>query len=98
MANLLDQQVIEQRNKHNMITFLGQFYGFTTEVIFLAVFLFTLAGAGDNNELKGVAIVMKFMEFGGLSLVEVLTSEGLRKSMFKDFNMIMTCAANCFNF
>ena len=97
MAKLLGRQVTKERNRQNVITFLGQFYGFATEVTFLAVFLFTLAGNKDNNELKGIAIVMKFMEFGCLSLVEVLTSERLRKDMFNDFNTIMSLFTNCFN-
>ena len=97
MAHLLHPPEIRARNKCNVISFLGQFWGFVTELTFLAVLLFTLTAGGDNTDLKGVIFIIKFMEFGVLSLVEVLTSDGLTNSMLEDFNMIISVFTNCFN-
>ena len=84
----LRPEVTKQRNRTNAISFLGQFYGFATEATFLTAYLVIIATDDKNTEMKALAVVFKFMEFGVLSLVEILASEQLRRMMFQDLRVV----------
>jgi len=87
IKKLLTEDVIRARNIKNVGTFLGQFYGFVFECAFTISILFILYFAGEQkNNFKAVANLAKFINFGLLSAVEVLSSPVLRgymKSKFK---------------
>ena len=81
----LTEDVIKARNVKNATNFLGQFYGFMTEYIFVvAIFLIILFEGRNSSNFKGYAITAKFMDFGLLSAVEVLTSPSLRGFMKRE--------------
>ena len=84
----LESEVTRQRNKKNLTTFIAQLYGFATECAFLVVFLIILASDGTNTTTKAMAVVIKYIEFGGLCLVEIMSSETLRKIMLGDFQKV----------
>ena len=88
VKKMLDPQVTKQRNRKNLTSFLGQFFAFMTEITFLVVFLIILIADSSNTTTKSVAVVIKFMEFGGLSLVEIISSDELRTMMHEDWKKI----------
>ena len=79
MKKILSHDVIQDRNIKNVSTFLGQFYGFLTESIFLIVTILLIHFADENtHQIKAVAALLKYADFGLLSAVEVYSSPGLR--------------------
>ena len=79
IRKLLTEDVIRRRNIKNITTFLGQFYGFLVEYAFLFVILVLTGFTQEQKELtRALAIIIKFMDFGLLSAVEVLSSQKLR--------------------
>ena len=71
---------VKQRHRKNAITFLGQFYGFMVECIIT----FGLALTMDRNANIGyrlLLIICIWLEFGVLSVIEVMASEGLREKL-----------------
>ena len=74
----LSQECTRHRNRSNAITFIGQFYGFWTEFVFLVIFITCIVLGKSNIQLKALVTVIKYIEFGILSTVEVSTSETLR--------------------
>ena len=86
IKKLLSKECIRHRNRCNAITFIGQFYGFSTEFVFMVVINICIVLGKSNIQIKALAIIVKYMEFGILSMVEVLASESLRnifiESMF----------------
>ena len=95
IKDLLDPQVTKQRNRKNLTTFLGQMYAFATECGFLVIFLIILATDSTDTSTKAMALVIKTMEFGGLSLVEIITSENLRNMMVDDFKKVKSVFTLC---
>ena len=81
---LMDPKDVRKRNTTNVITFIGQFYGFLVEGTFIAIFLLlTIISRLDvspsfNNFVRSVAVIAHFLNFGVLSAVEVLVSPSLR--------------------
>ena len=79
ISKILTEDVIRSRNKKNIGTFLGQFYGFIMEYSFLFVlFLLTIFDDVENNHTKATLVMIKFVDFGLLSAVDVMTSPSLR--------------------
>ena len=82
ITRLLTQDIIRDRNIKNVSTFIGQFYGFAMEYAFLGSLLFFVNFADEHtNQFKAITVMVKFMDFGLLSSVEVLSSPGLRSFM-----------------
>ena len=78
IAKLLDPRETRNRNTNNVVTFLGQFYGFLIEITFIgAIFLLTHVPSSLSHFVKSIAIITHFLNFGVLSAVEVLTSPSL---------------------
>ena len=84
ITKLLDPKITKQRNKKNVTTFLGQFIHFVTEIAFLLFVLTVLSFDSPYLHLKPLGLAFKIVEFGFLSMVEVLTSEKLRTTLIKD--------------
>ena len=85
----LTEDIIKARNVKNATNFLGQFYGFMTEYVFLAAILFIIAFEGQkSSNFKGYAMTAKFMDFGLLSAMEVFTSPTLRSFMKREVRYI----------
>ena len=79
VRRLLTEDVIRSRNMKNIGTFVGQFYGFLMEYSFLfLVFLLTCFSDVKNIHTKAMLNMVKFIDFGLISAVEVLTSPNLR--------------------
>ena len=95
IKKILDPQVIRRRNRKNLTSFLAQFYAFATECGFLVIFLIILASDSTNTSTKAMALVIKYMEFGGLSLVEIIASEEMRKMMSEDFRKVKSVLTLC---
>ena len=86
IKKVLTEDVIKARNIKNVGTFLGQFYGFLMEFAFAIAILTILRFGGENTmELKAFSNIIKFMDFGLISGVEVLTSPVLRDHMRTKF-------------
>ena len=82
IKKLLTQDVIHERNTKNVITFLGQFYGFIMEYAFLTSLLLLMYFADEHTtQIKALMVMIKIMDFGLLSAVEVWSSPGLRSFM-----------------
>ena len=75
----LSQECTRHRNRSNAITFIGQFYGFWTEFVFMVILTICIVLGKSNIQMKALVSVIKFIEFGILSAIEVLTSETLRE-------------------
>ena len=86
IKKVLTEDVIRARNIKNVGTFLGQFYGFVMEYAFAISVLIILYFAGEQkNNVKAVANIAKFIDFGLLSAVEVLSSPALRQYLKSKF-------------
>ena len=86
---LLSKECIRRRTRCNAITFMGQFYGFLTEFVFMVLLTICIVLGKSNMEMKALVTVIKFIEFGILSMVEILTSETLRSVFIESmFSMI----------
>ena len=82
IRHLLEPQNIRNRNRKNAVTFLGQFYGFVIEYAFLLSFLLLHLFASEHAQhFRVLVVLVKLMDFGLLSAVEVLTSPGLKGFM-----------------
>ena len=84
ISNMLTDDVIRSRNGKNIGTFVGQFYGFLMEYSFLfVIFLLTFFADVKNNHTKAMLNMIKFVDFGLLSAVEVLSSPNLRAYLWR---------------
>ena len=82
IRHLLTQENIKDRNIQNVTTFVGQFYGFVVEYAFLLITLIcTHLGNDGSIHLQSYATVIKFIDFGLLSAVDVYSSPVLRRFM-----------------
>ena len=82
IRKVLTQDVIRQRNIKNVSTFLGQFYSFLVEYAFVFAILILKYFTHEQNELlRATTVLVKIMDFGILSAVEVLSSPSLRSFM-----------------
>ena len=75
---VMESEVLKRRQQKNAITFLGQFWTFITECI-----VFLLMGYTMNKKshliYRLVAVIGLWVEFGFVSIVEVMTSQNLRR-------------------
>ena len=79
IKKLLSEETIRKRNIKNVGTFLSQFYGFMVEYTFLLSILVLMHFADkETHQFKAFVNVAKLIDFGLLSIVEVLASPGLR--------------------
>lgn len=82
---ILPANEINRRHQKNAITLLGQFYGFGFEIIFYVGLLISVKSKdsfGNWNKLFKVVMVTGFwIEFGLLSIVEVMTSKCLKENL-----------------
>ena len=89
IKKLLTKECIRQRNRRNAITFLGQFWGFGIEFAFMIIFTTTIVLGGTYTQFKAVAIALNILQFGALSMVEVLASEPLRNDFIENIFAII---------
>ena len=73
---ILKEDVIRRRNQKNAITFLGQFWSFTAEFVVLTLSIISMAKQ-SNIIYRVFAIILFWVEFGLISVVEVVTSNSL---------------------
>ena len=82
MRKLLTHDAIRERNLKNVGTFLGHFYGFVVEYVFLiSILVLTHFADAETHHFKAFANIVKLVDFGLLSAVEVLSSPGLKNFM-----------------
>ena len=82
ITGLMRQEDTHKRNLKNIGTFLGQFYSFVIEYSFLISLLLCGIFADENTQTyRALVVLMKFVDFGVLSCVEVLSSPQLRSFM-----------------
>ena len=77
---LLPDTEIRRRHRKNAITFLGQFYGFIVEFARVSLLIYSMAPNSDIT-YRFVMTMSIWIEFGILSIVEVMTSQGLRPKL-----------------
>ena len=75
--NIPTQGEVKRRRRVNAITFLGQFYGFIVECVLYFGVMFTLQESSDITYRAGIVLIF-WLEFGVVSVVEVITSKNLR--------------------
>ena len=82
IKKLLEQEVTRDRNLKNITTFIGHIYCFLTKCVFYFLSMaFIYVAAEYSTQYQAVANIAKFIDFGLLSAVEVLTSPTLRRFM-----------------
>ena len=74
--------VVEVRKRHrkNAITFLGQFYCFLVECAITIGFFYTMQESSEPRD-RAYLLVGLLVEFGILSVVEVITSNALKQNL-----------------
>ena len=77
---ILPDVEIRRRHHKNAITFLGQFYGFLVELVRVSLLIYSMSPNSDVTYRFVVAMSI-WIEFGILSIVEVMTSQGLRSKL-----------------
>ena len=75
---LLGEEVIKRRNKRNVITFLGQFYSFVAKCVLAIGFMITLVLKDSDVYIRLGMTIFYSVEFGIVSVVNIVTSQGLR--------------------
>ena len=73
---VLNLHQVRERRRKNAITFFGQFYGFLVECVLYFGLMYTMQKDSDINVRMGLLIGLA-VEFGIVSVVEVLTSQHL---------------------
>ena len=68
----------QRRRRENAITFLGQFYGFGVEILVYCGMMYTMGEKTDISFRLGLVLCF-WIEFGVLSIVEVMTSNQLKQ-------------------
>ena len=81
LRRLLEPKVIKGRNRKNAITFIGQFCSFVIE--FIGLLLLILAFTIGPKWAPDLAIEFRRFSFAIISMVEVLTSDELKKRLIK---------------
>ena len=80
LRRLLGQNVIQNRNKRNAVTFFGQFCSFVIEVSIMIAF--TVASKWKSQYSFYMMLFFKYAGFTAMAIVEVLTSGQLRSRAF----------------
>ena len=81
VAHLLRHGDLQRRHKKNAISFMGQFYGFSTKFVFLCITFIVLIKGKSHITMMALGMVIKFIEFGVMSIVEVMTSHEMRNDL-----------------
>jgi hypothetical protein len=76
---ILSVDQVQKRNQTNAVTFLGQFYGFVVECVFCFSLLYLVMKEKSNITYRVVIVIYVWVEFGIVSIVEVMSSQNLRK-------------------
>ena len=69
---------VKRRRRKNAITFLGQFYGFCVEMMVYSGLIYTFREKSSISYRLGIVLCF-WIEFGIVSIVEVMTSNNLRQ-------------------
>ena len=80
MKKIVKESEVNKRHQKNAITFLAQFYGFVVELARVILLLYTLSPDSDIS-YRLLMTTSVWIEFGVLSVVEVMTSHGLRSKL-----------------
>ena len=72
---------IKQRHMQNATSFVGQFYGFVVKTVLTSGVMFTMMTESEVTFIRMVIVVFVWVEFGIISIVEVMTSQNLRKNL-----------------
>jgi hypothetical protein len=83
LRRILKPTVIKRRNRKNAITFIGQFFSFLFELTGLLLMVMAYTIGSEANKIPLVALIFRKYSFAIISMVEVLTSDVLRKRLFK---------------
>ena len=75
---VLSTRQVTKRRQKNVVTFLGQFYGFVVEFCTYLGFLYTFKKSSNITFRVAIAIGY-WVEFGFASIIEVMTSQNLRQ-------------------
>ena len=75
---VMEPGVLERRQQKNAITFLGQFWTFVVEFLMYLVAMFSMSKQTPIT-YRLVIIIGFWVEFGFVSIVEVMTSQNLRR-------------------
>ena len=76
---LLTVDQVQKRNQKNAVTFLGQFYGFVVESVFGFCMLYLVMKENSNITYRVAIVIYFWVEFGVVSIVEVMASNNLRR-------------------
>ena len=75
---LMEPGVLERRQQKNAITFLGQFWTFIIECIVYILMIYTMKKE-SHFAYRFIAVLGYWLEFGFVSIVEVMSSQNLRR-------------------
>ena len=81
LRRLLEPRVIKARNRRNAITFFGQFCSFVFKFTVMVLLMLAYSVGTENQTLPTVAITYKRISFPLIAIIEVLTSNVLRKRL-----------------
>ena len=81
---LLGTETIQTRNRANAITFLGQFGTFVFHLLYLTFVNLAVGMSNKQNTFLGMAMIFGGIGFTGTSMLQVLTSAPLRRTLFKN--------------
>ena len=82
--SMLDKKIlssveVKRRCQRNAMTFLGQFYAFVVETVIYFSMMYTLIKTDSSIYARLAVSVGNWIEFGLVSVVEVMTSQSLKK-------------------
>ena len=83
LRRLLDPTVIRGRNRKNAITFIGQFVSFLFELTGMLLMVMAFTIGTSTNHIALVGLLFRRYSFAIMSIVEVLTSDVLKKRLHK---------------
>ena len=89
VAHLFKEDEVRRRVRRNAISFVGQFYGFCTECLFLGFFTIAIMKGKSYLPFKAFAQIIKFTEFGALSIVEVVTCQEMRTNLVNRWKRLL---------
>ena len=83
LRRILEPSVINDRNRKNAITFFGQFCSFVLEFTGLLLLLASYTFGTRHNKLPLIFTAFYTISFAIMPMVEVLTSDVLRRKIFR---------------
>ena len=87
-AFVLSPKVIQQRNKANAISFVGQFAGWIMEVWYVVLVGLLAVILKMDSSVREVSSMVKDFEFALIPMVEVFTSSPIQNFRAQRFNKI----------